>query len=427
MASCTLGGHLDTPTDLRNVLGPMLSDPQLHALCDVVLIVDGERFPAHRAVLAAASRVFKAMFTTLMKERTSAEIELGCLNARIWRLVMDYIYRAKVDLQNEEDALILLATARMYALERLEWFVTRFLTTRVSIANALRLLDAAERFELMGLSDVCFLAMERDFGALVAAPAFGKCPLRVVERLLTSGGLVVRSELAVFDAVMTWVEAKATERVGLTDRLLEKVKIERMSDGEVKQAGRHCGVKMARGFREKVFDRLVRMNGGVEGREDTEQALVQGSHLKARRRDAKVFTIAHTLRGVTRNVNGGVDDEEVVRTTWMTDESGKTMWRLKIYPRGYGKARGGFLSMYVQARSARRCETVDVTGRFDIFLVNRGEVGSTITHSSQHHFKESSDHWGFHRFLQLTHLHNVSTGFLDEESDSIIVGANVYM
>jgi len=83
--------------------------------------------------------------------------------------------------------------------------------------------------------------------------------------------------------------------------------------------------------------------------------------------------------------------------------------------------------MYVQGRSAVKSEKLDVYARFDIFLTNRKDPCSTISFSSQHHFNDASDHWGFHRFLQLPQLLDPAAGFLDDESDSVLLGANLYL
>lgn len=420
MASCTLGGHLDSPTDLRDVLGSMLSDPQLHSLCDVVLIVQGERFMAHRAVLAAASCVFKAMFTNCMKERDAPEIVLSSVDKSAWRMVMQYIYNAQVDLNADDDALVLLSTARMYQLERLETFVETFLIGRVDVTNALRLVSVAEQYELRRLRGECFATMERDFEAMALSPAFICCPEHVVTRLLSSSELVLKSEMMVFEAAIRWINVSNEQRKKELDKMLSIVRLERLSEAEVKQAARDPLAQTSTWFRERVFQRLIHAGGDST----TETALGGRSHLKSRRRDAPVFTFAHTQRGMTKIPQA--DQEEVVRTPWSLDDTGKQLWRLKIYPKGYSKAKGHYLSMYVQARSAVKSEVLDVVARFDIFLVNRNEEGSTVSFSSHHHFRDTSDHWGFHRFLQLSQLTDLNLGYLDEESDSVIVGANLY-
>lgn len=419
MASCTLGGRLDSPTDLRDVLGTMIGDPQLHSLCDVVLVVQGERFMAHRAVLAAASCVFKAMFTNCMKEHNAQEINLSSVDRHAWRMVMQYIYNARVDLDNDENALLLLSTARMYQLDRLESFVETFLVGRVDLTNTLQLVDAADRYDLQRLRDECFSTMEREFEGLALSPAFVCCPIHIVIKLLSSDELVLKSEIMVFEAIVRWVAAD-TQRKTELEKLLSIVRLDRMSDREVRQAARHDLIQSCPRFRDRMFERLVLSTPDIM----TDRVLENRNHLKAQRRDANVFTFAHTQRGMTRVSQA--DQEEVLRTPWSMDQSGKRLWRLKIYPQGYSKAKGHFLSMYVQGRSSNRSEPLDVAARFDIFLVNQKEDGSTISFSSQHQFLETSDHWGFHRFLQLSQMVDPNLGHLDAESDAIVVGANIY-
>ena len=45
-------------------------------LCDITIIVQGRAIKAHRAVLAASSQYFNAMFTAKMSERNQATVSL---------------------------------------------------------------------------------------------------------------------------------------------------------------------------------------------------------------------------------------------------------------------------------------------------------------------------------------------------------------
>lgn len=417
---CRLGGHLDAPNDLRSILGNMMDDPQLGSLCDVVIVVGGQKFPAHRAVLAAVSRVFKAMFTTCMKEKNAKEVVLSSLDPKSWKMAMQYIYHAQVDINDEESALLLLSSARMYQLEKLERFVENFLCSTVTVCNCFALLAEAERYDLMRLRDVCFLIMEDQFGTLAASPAFLTCPYEVLSRLIGSGHLMIKTEMDVLDAVTRWVESMEEERMKHLDALLGLVRLENLSEEQLKLAGRNSVARKSAKFREQAFERLIYTSDSLK----RDSILQKGSHLKLHQRDARVFTFAYMQRGMFRTSHA--DDDEIVRTPWAADKDGRQIWRLKIYPRGYSKAKGQFLSMYVQGRSALKSEKLEMFARFDIFLVNAIDATQTVIFSSQHQFTENSDHWGFHRFMPLPQLTNSRNGFLDEETDSVVVGVNLY-
>jgi BTB/POZ domain/BTB And C-terminal Kelch len=416
----TLGGHLDSPKDLRSILGTMLSDKQLETLCDVVLIVDGERFPAHKAVLAAASKVFKAMFTREMKEKHAGEIVLSSLDPRSWRVAMQYIYTAQVDIDDEETALLVLSSARMYQLETLERFVESFLISRLNVCNCFDLLGHAERYDLFKLKEACENTMEEHFEEMAASPAFLQCPVELLSRLVQSGNLILKSEIAVFDAVMRWIQANEKNRMCKLDSMLQMVRVSEMDECELAIAGRNPMAVRSIKFRTALLESLLQRRtdfGGVG------LLLSTGSHLKARKRRDRPFTFTHLLRGISTTTTG--DEEEVVRTPWAPDATGKHIWRLKIYPHGYLKAKGEYLSVYVQCRSTCKTDELNVQARFDIFLVNRKDGSGTISFSSQHHFTSTSDHWGFHRYILLSRLADPAEGFISEETDSVVLGANV--
>ncbi|XP_061765467.1 kelch-like protein 7 [Nerophis ophidion] len=79
-----------------SIMGGMNNLRKNGTLCDVCLVVQSQQFPAHRIVLAAASKFFRLMFTTNMLESKSYEVELSSVDPEIIELLLEYIYTAEV-------------------------------------------------------------------------------------------------------------------------------------------------------------------------------------------------------------------------------------------------------------------------------------------------------------------------------------------
>ena len=83
----------------------MVGDPEL---ADVVLVVKGERFPAHRVMLVARSEYFRGLLLSGMQGGRSEggvqEIELGEVSAGALRVVLRYLYTAELPESGEGGA-----------------------------------------------------------------------------------------------------------------------------------------------------------------------------------------------------------------------------------------------------------------------------------------------------------------------------------
>ena len=74
--------------------GKLVEAPEL---ADVVLVVEGERFPAHRNVLAARSEYFRGLLLSGMQEGSGQqEIPLEEVSVGAFRVVLRYLYTAAV-------------------------------------------------------------------------------------------------------------------------------------------------------------------------------------------------------------------------------------------------------------------------------------------------------------------------------------------
>ncbi|XP_031222199.1 zinc finger and BTB domain-containing protein 7A-like [Mastomys coucha] len=97
-------------------------------LCDVVLLVEGREFPAHRSVLAACSQYFKKLFTSGPVANQQNVYKIDFVNAEALKALMDFAYTA---------------------------------TLTVSTANVGNILRAARLLEIQAVSHVCSDLLER--------------------------------------------------------------------------------------------------------------------------------------------------------------------------------------------------------------------------------------------------------------------------
>ena len=73
---------------------------------DVVLCVGDRKFPVHRAILAARSPVFRAMFTSNMKESVAEEIQIEEIKPDVMEEILRCVYTDQVPVECGCDVLI---------------------------------------------------------------------------------------------------------------------------------------------------------------------------------------------------------------------------------------------------------------------------------------------------------------------------------
>ncbi|KAF7038862.1 hypothetical protein CFC21_048967 [Triticum aestivum] len=136
---------------------------------DVRFMVSGEKFAAHRCVLAARSAVFKTELFGPMKESTVASvIDVEDMEAKVFSALLEFIYTdtlpdMEIDMGEEEggaqEALFLqhlLAAADRYDLQRLKALCEEKLCEHIGVVSVTTILALAEQHSCSGLKEVCF-------------------------------------------------------------------------------------------------------------------------------------------------------------------------------------------------------------------------------------------------------------------------------
>ncbi|EER95035.1 hypothetical protein BDA96_01G433000 [Sorghum bicolor] len=148
------------PSNLHCHYGDLLSSKQG---TDVEFIVSGgERFTAHRLVLAARSPVFKAELFGLMKEGTTTDaIQIDDMDAQVFEALLIFIYTdtlPKIDDEEDEAAMAqhLLVASDMYGLQRLMLICEDRLCNHINADSVATMLVLAEKHHCVRLKEVCF-------------------------------------------------------------------------------------------------------------------------------------------------------------------------------------------------------------------------------------------------------------------------------
>lgn len=118
--------------------------------CDITLLLDGKRYVAHKAVLAARCSYFEAMFRSFMPENGTVKIAIGEMvpSHQAFDSLLRYIYYGDVTMP-PEDSLYLFSAPYFYGFtnSRLQAYCKRNLEMNVSPQNVVQILEAADRIQ----------------------------------------------------------------------------------------------------------------------------------------------------------------------------------------------------------------------------------------------------------------------------------------
>lgn len=140
---------------------------------DVVFLVDGERLPAHRVLMAARSEYFRALLYGGLSESKETDIHLKVpINA--FKALLRYIYSGHLCLSQMDDYNIMdtLGLANLYGLTELEQAISDFLHQYLALDNVCSVLDAARLYNLKNLSKVCLQFMDRNATEILTHSSF---------------------------------------------------------------------------------------------------------------------------------------------------------------------------------------------------------------------------------------------------------------
>ncbi|TKR77315.1 hypothetical protein L596_018312 [Steinernema carpocapsae] len=208
----------------RNAFATLNQIRQCGQLCDVVLVAEGQKFSAHRLVLAASIPFFHGMFTTDMSESRKKEIEMKEFDGSTLEQIVNYAYTGKIRVCSLNVQSIMLA-AHYLRLNEIVELCGDFLKTRLQPSNVLGIREFAVTLNCPAVVQSCDRFLQKHFLSVVQGDEFLMLPIGTLLGILNRDQLFVESEEDVFQAALRWLEHDPIARARYSSRVLVSVRL----------------------------------------------------------------------------------------------------------------------------------------------------------------------------------------------------------
>ncbi|XP_071767049.2 kelch-like protein 33 [Centroberyx gerrardi] len=202
--------------------------------CDVILDVDGASLHVHRVILAASSDYFRGMFTCGMRESHQPRVALPFLLASELAPLIGCSYSGALPL-SWACVFEITCTALQLQFQTALSLCLDFMRQEMDASSCLDVASFAEAYGMSELLEEANDFVLRNFWQVSATAKFQDLPAEKLIDFLRCDGLCVPTELAVFRAVVSWVEADPEERLSQAGLLMTGVRFPLMTFREFRE------------------------------------------------------------------------------------------------------------------------------------------------------------------------------------------------
>ncbi|XP_078587916.1 kelch repeat and BTB domain-containing protein 12-like isoform X2 [Branchiostoma floridae x Branchiostoma japonicum] len=197
---------------LHGFLGTVSDLQKDGVLQDVVLEVEGRRFPCHRLVLSAASPYFRAMFTSDMAESRQRTVVLQGLDAGMFEEILSYIYSATLHVSLDK-VQPLYQAADLLQLDYVRDSCSSYMAMNVDCSTCVDLYKFADVFSVNRVlkRSLHFICMH--LAEVASREEFCSLSVNQLTEIISQDQLDVKEETTVWEAVVRWVQHSREDRL----------------------------------------------------------------------------------------------------------------------------------------------------------------------------------------------------------------------
>jgi kelch-like protein 6 len=179
-------------------------------LLDVTLTVDGKDFAVHRALMAASSDYFRAMFTNNVSEKTQQTVNINGVDSVSMGLVVSFLYTGQVELQTDT-VQNLLSTANLFQLLELKKGCADFMANKLDVDNCIGIHFFAQAHECESLEFHAWDVITENFEAVSSTTEFLELTWENVIDIIKYDDIQATEE-EVFEAALKWLQLQPEKR-----------------------------------------------------------------------------------------------------------------------------------------------------------------------------------------------------------------------
>lgn len=217
-----------SPTSYNESFGVFSSLRQSEILCDVIIVVENSRIPAHRLVLASYSPYFYSMFTSDMIEATRQEISIGNIDAKAAEKLIEFAYGGQIYL-NKHNVQSLFTASDLLQIDTVKEACRNFIVKQMDASNCLGIRAFADTYSSEELIVSANHFINRSFAEVSHSDEFLSLSMKQVQELLLRDQLNVASEELIFEALIAWTRFRLEERKQYFSYLLKYVRLPLLS------------------------------------------------------------------------------------------------------------------------------------------------------------------------------------------------------